>query len=218
VPRLPSLVAVVAAFIAAGFVLPVGVLAFLLAHHQPPYELDRAAMETPRSALGGNPIAVRPASGVFDVVADGGTTAVYADGSSATIVRTKRPSQVIAKYGSASDERTSRSFTAGGFTQRDATLADGRVARTFGTDGTVFAFVAASPRALDALVAQSAVRRNPKRDVGNDVLDGHVGAAILVALGWFASISLVAIVVIVRASGGEDGAARRRLPWYQRPT
>jgi hypothetical protein len=215
---LSSLVAVVVAFIAAGFVPPLAALAFLLAHHQPPYVLDRAAMETPRSALGGNPVAVRPASGVFDIVADGGTTAVYADGSTATLVRTKRPSQVIEKYGSAADERTSRSFTAGGFTQRDATLADGRVARTFGTDGTVFAFVAASPRALDALVAQSAVHRNPKRDVGNDVLDGHVGAAILVGLGWFASISLVAVVVLLRATSGTGGAARPRLPWYQRPS
>ena len=68
------------------------------------------------------------------------------------------------------------------------------------------------------LVAQSAVRRNPKRDIGNDVLDGHVGAAILVALGWFASISLVAIVVILRGVSGADNPARRRLPWYQRPS
>ncbi|HEY0384108.1 MAG TPA: hypothetical protein VGC72_18095 [Candidatus Elarobacter sp.] len=214
--RWSSIVLPVVAFVAFGFVLPVGVLAFLLAHYERPYGLDRAAMETPRSALGGNPVVVRPASGVFDVIADGGKTAVYADGSTATIVRTARPSQIIEKYGSSLNERRSRSSTAGGFTQRDGTLADGRVARTFGLDGTVFAFVAPSPRALDRLVAQSALRRNAKHDVGNTVLDGHSGAAILVGLGWFAIVSLLAIVAILRAVTS-TGPSPQRLPWYQRP-
>jgi hypothetical protein len=178
--------------------------------------LDRAMMETPRTALGGNPVAVLPASGVFDIVADGGTTATYSDGSSATIVRTRRPSQVIEKYASSLNERSSRSFSAGGFTQRDATLADGRVARTFGADGTVFAFLAPSPRALDLLVAQSAVRHNAKRDVGNDVLDGHVAAAVLIGIGWFAVTSLFAVLAIVRVLNGAD-ASTPRVPWYQRP-
>ena len=160
---------------------------------------------------------MRPAAGVFDVVADGGSTAVYADGSTATIVRTEHPSQVIGKLGSASDERTSRSFSVGGFTQRDATLANGHVTRAFGIDATVFAFVAPSPRALDQLVEQSALRRNPKRDVGNTVLDGHVGAAILVGLGWFAVVSVLAIVAILRAVT-TTGPSPPRVPWYQRPS
>jgi hypothetical protein len=197
--RWPAIVVPLVAYVAAGFVLPLCVLAWLLVHHQPPYVLDRAMLETPRAALGGNPVAVRPASGLFDVVADGGTTAVYADGGTATIVRTARPSQVIEKYASSLDERSSRSFSAGGLTQRDATLANGQVARTFGMDGTVLAFVASSPRALDGLVAQSAVRRNTKRDVGNDVLDGHVLAAVLIGLGWFALTSLLAVLAILRA-------------------
>jgi hypothetical protein len=199
VTRWPAIVVPLVAYVAAAFVLPLCVLAWLLVHHQPPYVLDRAMLETPRAALGGNPVAVRPAPGVFDVVADGGTTAVYADGSTATIVRTARPSQVIEKYASSLNERSSRSFSAGGFTQRDATLATGQVARTFGTDGTVFAFVAASPRALDRLVAKSAVRRNTKRDIGNDVLDGHVLAAVLIGLGWFALMSLLAVLALLRA-------------------
>ncbi|HWT05759.1 MAG TPA: hypothetical protein VN224_08380, partial [Xanthomonadales bacterium] len=217
VTRWPSVVLPLAVYVAVGFVLPLGVLVWLLAHHQPPYVLDRAMMETPRTALGGNPVAVRPARGVFDIVADGGTTAVYADGSTATIVRTRRPSQVIEKYGSSSDERTSRSFTAGGFTQRDATLADGRVARTFGTDETVFAFVARSPLVLDRLVAQSAVRRNTKSDVGNTVLDGHVAAAVLIGIGWFAAASLLAVLAMLRALTSTDASAPPRVPWYQRP-
>jgi hypothetical protein len=215
--RWSSIVLPVVAFMAFGFILPIGMLAFLLAHHEPPYVLDRAAMATPRSALGGNPVVVRPSSGVFDVIADGGTTAVFADGSTATVVRTARPSQIIEKYGSTMNERRSRSSTTGGFTQRDATLADGRVARTFGIDGTVLAFVAPSPRALDRLVAQSALRRNDKRGAGNTVLDGHAGAAILVGLGWFALVSALAIVAILRAVTS-TGPAPPRVPWYQRPS
>ncbi len=213
-PSWSSILVPVVAFVVAGIILPIGVLAWLLAHHEPPYLLDRTAMETPRTALGGNPVAIRPASGVFDVVADGGTTAVYADGSTATIVRTPRPSQVIEKYGSSLNERTSTSFTAGGFTQRDATLGDGRLARTFGLDGMVVAFVAASPRALDRLVAQSAVRRNSKRDVGNSVLDGHTAAAILIALGWFATTAALTLVAILRATS--TSAAPPPVPWYRR--
>jgi hypothetical protein len=214
--RWSSIVLPAVAFIAAGFMVPVGVLAFLLAHHESPYLVDHAAMETPRAALGGDPIVVRPASGVFDVIASGGKTAVYADGSTATFVRVARPNQVIEKYGSSLNERRSSSSTAGGFTQRDATLADGRFARTFGIDGAVFAFVAPSPRALDRLVAQSALRRNAKRDIGNTVLDGHGGAAILVGLGWFGVVSLLAIVAILRAVTS-TGPSPQRLPWYQRP-
>ena len=216
-PRWSWVVVPVLAFVAAGIVVPVFVLVWLMAHHQPPYVLDAAAMETPRSALGGTPIAVRPASGVFDIVADGGQTAIYADGSTSTIVRTPRPSQVIAKYSSTLDERRSASSSAGGFTQRDATLTDGRRARTFGLDGTVFAFIAPSPAALDGLVAQSAIRRNTKRDVGNDVLDGHAVVAILIGVGWFFLASILAAVAIVRAFTGPD-VSEPQLPWYQRPS
>jgi hypothetical protein len=216
VARVWSILLPLAAYVVAAFIMPIGVLIWLLAHHEPPYLLDGTRMESPRTALGGNPIAVRPASGVFDVVADGGQTAVYADGATATIVRTARPDQVIAKYGSSLNERRLTSFSAAGFTQRDATLADGRVARTFGMDGTVFAFVASSPLALDRLVAQSAVRRNAKRDIGNSVLDGHAGAAILIGLGWFVAMSILATLAIVRAMNG--GGSPPRAPWYQRPT
>ncbi|MDB5070391.1 MAG: hypothetical protein JWM87_1502 [Candidatus Eremiobacteraeota bacterium] len=207
----------VVAYVAAGIVVPICVLVSLLAHHQPPYVLDRAAMETPRTALGGNPVSVRPVSGVFDIVADGGRIAVYADGSTATLVRTVRPSQVIAKYASSLNERKSTSFSTGGFTERNATLTDGRVARTFGLDETVFAFVAPSRPALDRLVAQSAVRPNTKRDVGNDVLDGHTVAALVIGAGWFLLASLLATLAIVRAFAGPV-AAPPPVPWYQRPS
>jgi hypothetical protein len=214
---LSSIVVPVVAYVVAGIVVPVGVLIWLLGHHQPPYVLDRGAMETPRSALGGNPVAVRQAGGVFDVVADGGTTAVYADGSTSTVVRTPRPSQVIEKYGSSLHERRSSSTTVGGYTRRDATLADGRFARTIGIDGMVFAFVAPSPAALEGLVAQSAVRRNTKRDIGNDVLDGHTVAAILIGAGWFFFTSVAALLAIVRAVA-TTGASAPPAPWYQRPS
>jgi hypothetical protein len=215
--RWPAIVVPLVAYAAAGFVLPIGVLVWLLAHHQPAYVLDRPMMETDRTALGGNPVAVAPAAGVFDIVADGGTTAIYSGGSSATIVRTRRPSEVIAKYASSLDERRSSSFSVGGFTQRDAMLADGRVARTFGTDGIVFAFVAPSPASLDRLVAQSAVRRNAKRDVGNDILDGHIVAAVLIGMGWFAVMSLLAVATMLRTLR-DAGGSPPRVPWYQRPS
>lgn len=216
-PRWSSIIVPVVAFVAAGIVVPICVLMWLLAHHQPPYVLDRAAMESPRTALGGKPVSERPVSGVFDVVADGGRTAVYADGSTATLVRTVRPSQVIAKYAASLNERSSSSFSIGGCTERDATLADGRVARTFGIDETVFAFVAPSRPALDRLVAQSAVRRNTKRDVGNDVLDGHAVAAVVIGSGWFLLASLLATLAIIRAFTGANVAAPA-VPWYQRPS
>jgi hypothetical protein len=175
-------------------------------------------MENARTALGGNPVAVRPAGGVFDVVTNGGTTAVYADGSTATFVRTPRPSQTIGKYGSSLDERTSMSSTVGGFTRRDATLADGRSARTFGIDGTVFAFVAPSVLALDRLVAQSAIRRNTKRDVGNAILDDHTAASILIGLGWMAVATLATTLAVVRAVRGPNRAGPAAVPWYRRPS
>ncbi len=59
---------------------------------------------------------------------------------------------------------------------------------TFGMDTMVFAFIASSAASLDRLVAQSAVRPNTKRDVGNTVLDGHVGRA--VAAGPFHDVGL----------------------------
>lgn len=205
------------AYFAAGIIAPICVLVWLLAHHQPPYVLDRAAMATPRSALGGKPVVVRPVSGVFDIVADGGRIAVYPDGSTATLVHTVRPSQVIEKYASSMNERGWSSSTMGGFTKRNARLADGRLARTFGIDESVFAFVAPSRPALDRLVAQSAVRRNTKRDVGNDVLDGHTVAALLIGAGWFLLSSLLATLAIVRAFVGPSPAPQP-IPWYQRPT
>jgi hypothetical protein len=217
VPRWSSILVPVVAYVAAGIVVPICVLIWLLSHHQPPYVLDRAAMGSPRTALGGNSVSVRPVSGVFDIVADGGRIAVYPDGSTATLVRTVRPNQVIAKYASTLNERSSSSFTMGGFTERNATLADGRVARTFGIDESVFAFVAPSRPALDRLVAQSAVRRNTKRDVGNDVLDGHTAAALLIGAGWFLLASLLAVLAIVRAFAGPV-AAPPPVPWYQRPS
>jgi hypothetical protein len=198
-PRLSSVVVPIIVWVVAGVVLPIAVLAWLLAHHQPPYALDRAAMETPRSALGGHPVSIRPVSGVLDVIADGGSTAVYADGGSATIVRTSRPSQVIGKYGSSLRENRVMSFSAASYTQRDSTLMDGRVARTFGMENTVFAFVAPSAASLDRLVAQSAVRPNAKRDVGNTVLDDHRWTAVGVGLGWFVVASLIVTLAIVRA-------------------
>jgi hypothetical protein len=81
----------------------------------------------------------------------------------------------------------------------------------------VFAFVAPSPAALDRLVAQSAVRRNAKRDVGNDVLDGHIVAAVLVGMGWFAVMSLLAVATMLRTLR-DTGGSPPRVPWYQRPS
>ncbi|HEY0396184.1 MAG TPA: hypothetical protein VGD01_17000 [Candidatus Elarobacter sp.] len=213
-PRWPLVVVTVLAFVIGGFVVPIGALMWLLIHHEPPFVLDSAAMATPRTALGGRPVAVRPATGIFDIIADGGTTAVYADGGTATIVRTTRPSQVIEKYGSSLDERGSSSSSIGGFTQRDARLGDGRLARTFGFPGTVIAFVAPSAPSLARLVAQSAIRRNPKRDIGNTVLDDHATAAIFVAAGWLLLTALLALVVIVRVLKTTLG---RPVPWYERP-
>jgi hypothetical protein len=200
VPRSFSIVIPFVAFVVAGVMLPLGVLIWLLAHHEPPYVLDPEAMRSARSALGGNPVAVRRVTGVLDVIGDGGTTAEYADGSTATIVRTARPDQVVEKYGSSLPERGSTSFSVGGFTQRDARLTDGRFARTVGTGETVFAFIAPSKPALERLVAQSAVRSNPKRDVGNTVLDDHTATAILVGLAWFSTAFVLATVAIVRAA------------------
>ena len=213
-PRWPWVVVTVLAFVIGGFVVPIGALIWLLAHHEPPFVLDSAVMATPRSALGGRPVAVRPAIGIFDIIADGGTTAVYADGGTATIVRTTRPNQVIEKYGSSLEERGSSSFSIGGFTQRDARLADGRLTRTFGFPGTVIAFVAPSAPSLARLVAQSAVRRNTKRGIGNTVLDDHATAAISVGAGWLLLTSLLVTLVIVRML---KAATREAVPWYERP-
>jgi hypothetical protein len=198
-PRLSSVVVPIIVWVVAGVMVPIGVLMWLLAHHQPPYALDRAAMETPRSALGGHPVSLRPVTGVLDVIGDGGSTAVYADGGTATIVRTSRPSQVIGKYGSSLRESRMSSFSTGGVTQRNATLTDGRLSRMFGIDDTVFAFVAPTAASLDRLVAQSAVRPNTKRDVGNTVLDDHGWTALAVGLGWFIVASLITTLAIVRA-------------------
>jgi hypothetical protein len=195
-----SIVMPFVAFVVGGVLLPLGVLIWLLAHHEPPYVLDREAMRSARSALGGNPVAMRPVSGVLDVIGDGGTTAEYADGSTATLVRAARPDQVVEKYGLSLPEKSSSSFSVGGFTQRDARLTDGRFARTIGTSGSVFAFIAPSAPALEGLVAQSAVRPNAKRDVGNTVLDDHAAMAILIGLGWFVAALILATVAIVRAA------------------
>ncbi|MDB5093287.1 MAG: hypothetical protein JWO85_1388 [Candidatus Eremiobacteraeota bacterium] len=197
--RWSSIVVPIAVYLAAGIVLPIGVLVWLQAHHEPPYVLESESIGSARSALGGRPIALRPVSGVLDVIADGGTTADYADGSTATMVRASRPSQVVAKYGSSLPEKSATSSTAGGFTQRDATLSDGRVARTIGTSGFVFAFIAPSVAALDRAVAHSALRPNAKRDVGNAVLDDRAGPAMTIGIGWFAAASLLAGLTIARA-------------------
>jgi hypothetical protein len=200
VPRWFSFFVPVVGFVVLGVALPLGVLIWLLAHHEPPYVLDRESMGSARSALGGNPVAMRPVSGVLDVVGDGGTTAEYADGSTATMVRAANPSQVVDKFGLSLPEKSSTSFSVGGFTQRDARLTDGRFARTIGTSGMVFAFIARSIPALDRLVAQSAVRPNRKRDIGNTVLDHHAAMAILIGLGWFLAALILATVAVVRAA------------------
>jgi hypothetical protein len=202
--RWSSIAVPVAAYVVAGILLPIGVLVWLQAHHEPPYVLDRESMGSARRALGGRPIALKPVSGVLDVIGDGGTTAEYADGSTATMVRAARPSQVVAKYGSSLPEKHSTSSTVGGFTQRDATLTDGRVARTVGTGNIVFAFVAPSVAALDRAVAHSAVRPNAKRDVGNAVLDDRAGTAMAIGIGWFATASLLAGLTIARAAKSLD--------------
>jgi hypothetical protein len=202
-----SLVIPLAAFAAVGVVLPICVLMWLLAHHQPPYVLDRALLETPRTALGGNPVTVRP---VYAAAAERGTIALYADGSTSSIVRGQRQAQAIEGAASVLDERRSSSFSIGGFTQRDATLADGRVARTFGIDDTVMVFVAQTPLALDRLVAQSAVRPNAKRDVGNTVLDGHAGAAVAIGIAWLALTALPAALAILRATRTDASMRGRR--------
>lgn len=199
VPRWFSIVMPFTAFVVVGVLLPLGVLIWLLVHHEPPFVLDRAAMRSDRSALGGDPVALRPVTGVLDVIGEGGTTAEFADGSTATVVRAARPDQVVEKYGSSLPEKGSSSFSVGGFSLRDARLSDGRFARTIGTSGTVFAFIAPSRPALERLAAQSAVRPNPKRDVGNTVLDDHTVTAILVGLGWFLAAFILATAAIVRA-------------------
>jgi hypothetical protein len=200
VPRWTSVVIPVLAFLMLGVALPIGVLVWLLVHHEPPYVLDRESMGSARRALGGHPVAMKPVSGVLDVIGDGGTTADYADGSSATIVRAARPSQVIEKYGSSLDERGSSSFTVGGFTQRDARLPQGRFMRAIGTDNTVFVFNASSVPALDQLTEQSAVRRNTRRDIGNTVLDDHAALASLIGLGWFVATLVLAGIAVARAA------------------
>ena len=198
----------VVASIVVGVLAPLGALIWLLAHHEPPYVLDRAALAGARTALGGNPVTLKPATGTLDVIADGGTTATYADGSTATIVHAARPDQVVEKYGGSLSERRSSSFSVGGFTQRDAVLNDGRFARTIGTDGTVLAFIAPSAPALERLAAQSAVRRNAKRGVGNTVLDDHGAVATLAGLGWFFAAFALATVAVVR--GGIAMVAAQR--------
>ena len=199
-PRWSSVVVPVVAFMLLGIALPIGVLVWLLVHHEPPYVLERASMGSVRSALGGHPVTMKPVSGVLDVIGEGGSTAQYADGSSATIVRAAHPSQVIEKYASSLQERGMNSFTVGGFTQRDARLADGRYLRAIGTSDQVFVFTAASIPALNRLMDQSAVRRNGKRDIGNTVLDDHGATAVLVGVGWFLAIVVIAGIAVVRAA------------------
>ena len=200
-------------WIALGIFFPIGVLVGLLAFHEPPYVFDRAALATARSALGGHPVSVRAASGVLDVIAERAQTAVYADGSTATIAQTDSADQVIEKYCSSMHERTSTSSSVGGFTQRDATLTDGRVARTFGIGKIVLSFVAPSPAALNRLVAQSALRRNPSRGIGNKILDGHVGIAILIGGGWFALVTIFTARAMMRALNPRGPTPTT--PWYQ---
>jgi hypothetical protein len=200
-------------WIALGIFFPVGVLIALLASHESPYVLDRTALATARTALGGHPVSVRAASGVLDVIADRAETAVYADGSSATIAQTDTPGQVIEKYCSSMHERTSTSSSVGGFTQRDATLSDGRVARTFGVGKIVLSFVAPSAAALDRLVAQSALRRNPAKGIGNKILDGHVAIAILIGAGWFALVTVFSMRAMMRALNPRGPTPPA--PWYQ---
>jgi hypothetical protein len=208
VPRWFSIVIPVVAFMVVGVLVPLAVLIWLLAHHEPPYVLDRAALGSARTALGGDPVTLKPVTGTLDVIADGGTTATYADGSTATIVHTSRPDQVVGKYGGSLSERGSSSFSVGGFTQRDARLTDGRFARTIGTDGTVLAFIAPSAPALERLVSQSALRRNAKRDVGNTVLDDHGATATLVGLGWFFAALALGTIAVVRGASSMIAAQR----------
>jgi len=105
-------------WIALGIFFPVGILVGLLAFTNTLCARPRG--DGTARVRWATPGPVRPAGGVLDAIAERAQTAVYADGSSATIAQTDSPDQVIEKYCSSMHERTSTSSSVGGFTQRDA--------------------------------------------------------------------------------------------------
>jgi hypothetical protein len=69
VPRWFSIVIPVVAFMVVGVLVPLAVLIWLLAHHEPPYVLDRAALGSARTALGGDPVTLKPVTGTLAFIA-----------------------------------------------------------------------------------------------------------------------------------------------------